>query len=118
MTVVVAVVAVMPVVVVGVGRAARLQDEVLTAGAAAGAERERLIDARATGIGFVPPTEAAALAVFLASNDADGLTGKLISAPHDPWREWAGRGRELSGSALYTLRRMDAFTVRPLCDKI
>jgi hypothetical protein len=65
----------------------------------------------------VPASLAADLVIFLASSDAEGLTGKLISAPHDPWREWAGRGPEISRSPMYTLRRLDPFTVRPLVDR-
>ena len=93
----------------------RLQDEVLAAGPDAGPDYERIVEARATGQ-FVPATTAAALVVFLASRESDGLTGKLISAPHDPWREWSGRGPELSASPLYTLRRLDPFTIQPLKD--
>ncbi len=55
-----------------------------------------------------------ALAVFLASEESGGLTGKLISAQHDPWREWAGKADELNASPLYTIRRLDPFTIKPL----
>jgi 3-oxoacyl-[acyl-carrier protein] reductase len=96
----------------------RLQDEVLAAGADASPDYQQIVNARTTGIGFVPPTVAAAAAVFLASSASDGLTGKLVSAPHDPWREWDGRGPELSSSPMYTLRRLDPFTIRPLADAL
>lgn len=96
----------------------RLQDEVLAAGAEASPDYQQIVKARATGIGFVPPTVAAAAAVFLASGASNGLTGKLVSAPHDPWREWDGRGPELSSTPMYTLRRLDPFTIRPLADAL
>lgn len=96
----------------------KLQNEVLEAGSRAGQLYEKIKHARETGSGAVSPEIAAGLAVFLASSDSDGLTGKLISAPHDPWREWAGRGIELSASSMYTLRRLDPFTIRPLIQEI
>jgi len=97
----------------------RLQNQLLQAGDRAGADLHRRIKAmRETGEGGVPPTVAAELAVFLASAASNGLTGKLISAPHDPWRDWAGRGEELSASPMYTLRRLDPFTLRPLLNTL
>lgn len=57
---------------------------------------------------------AVALAVFLASDKSGSLTGKLISAAHDPWREWAGKAEELNATPLYTIRRLDPFTIKPL----
>jgi len=55
-----------------------------------------------------------ALAVFFASEESGGLTGKLISAQHDPWREWAGKSDQLNATPLYTIRRLDPFTIKPL----
>ena len=55
-----------------------------------------------------------ALAVFLASEESGSLTGKLISAQHDPWREWAGKADELNATPMYTIRRLDPFTIKPL----
>jgi NAD(P)-dependent dehydrogenase (short-subunit alcohol dehydrogenase family) len=92
----------------------RLQDDVLAAGARAGSEYEKARKARETGQGAVSPQVAAGLAVFLASLQSGTLTGKLISAPHDPWREWAGQGDALNRSPLFTLRRLDPFTIKPL----
>jgi 3-oxoacyl-[acyl-carrier protein] reductase len=40
------------------------------------------------GEGGVPPEKAAALCVFLASGDSDGLSGKLLSAVWDKWETW------------------------------
>jgi NAD(P)-dependent dehydrogenase (short-subunit alcohol dehydrogenase family) len=91
-----------------------LQDEVLAAGARAGALFEKVKDARATGAGTVSPEVAAELAVFLASDESGPLTGKLISAPHDPWREWGARAADLNRSPMFTLRRLDPFTIGPL----
>ena len=54
------------------------------------------------------------LAIFLSSDDSGTLTGKLISAQHDPWRDWAGKDYQLNSTPLYTMRRLDPFTIKPL----
>jgi len=83
----------------------RLADEILAAGAAAGEEmlaRTR----RQKETGGVPPERAAALAVFLASDESDGLSGRLISAVWDDWESMSGRIDQIIASDLYTLRRV------------
>jgi NAD(P)-dependent dehydrogenase (short-subunit alcohol dehydrogenase family) len=92
----------------------QLQDEVLTAGSRAGGLYEKIKAAREKGTGAVSPDVAASLAVFLASEASGSLTGKLIAAPHDPWRQWAGRAEEVNSTPLYTIRRLDPFTIKPL----
>lgn len=96
----------------------RLQDEVLAAGPRAGALLEKIQRARETGAGAVSPDVAASLAVFLASPASGTLTGKLIAAPYDPWREWTDKGEELNATALYTIRRLDPFTIKPLIGQL
>jgi 3-oxoacyl-[acyl-carrier protein] reductase len=60
-------------------------EQIVKAGVAAG--KEALIEARKVleerDSGFEPVTS---LAVFLASDESDGLTGRLISAIWDDWR--------------------------------
>ena len=46
------------------------------------------------------------LCAFLASAESDGITGRLISAPWDPWQTLADRVDELASSDIYTLRRI------------
>ena len=92
----------------------RLQDEVLAAGSRAGALFGKIKKARESGAGTASPDVAASLAVFLASPASGSLTGKLIAAPYDPWREWAGKADELNATPLYTIRRLDPFTIKPL----
>jgi NAD(P)-dependent dehydrogenase (short-subunit alcohol dehydrogenase family) len=46
------------------------------------------------------------LAVFLASSESDGISGKLISAVWDNWKEWPKNINKLSNSDVYTLRRI------------
>ena len=48
----------------------------------------------------------AALALFLASSKSDGITGKLISAVWDEWKQWPQHLDELNSSDVYTLRRI------------
>lgn len=96
----------------------RMLDEVLAAGEAAGekalAEARRQLESGGTS-----PEKAAALAVFLASDESDGLTGKLITAPYDGWEAWdADRIAEVMSEPWFTLRRMDPHTLWPLMDKM
>jgi NAD(P)-dependent dehydrogenase (short-subunit alcohol dehydrogenase family) len=56
--------------------------------------------------GGVPPERAAKLALFLASERSNGLTGRLISAAYDDWAAVEGRIPELMKSEAGTLRRM------------
>ena len=92
----------------------RLQDAVLAAGERAGELLSRVCRLRETGDGGAPRELAADLAVFLAGEASNGLTGKLIAAPHDGWESWNGkRIGELMALPWFTLRRMDAFTLRP-----
>ncbi len=83
----------------------RLLDQVMEAGEAAGKEQlEQSL--RQKEEGGVSPEVAAELAVFLASNRSDGLTGKFISAVWDDWRSLPGQIPEVMRSDIYTLRRV------------
>ncbi len=55
--------------------------------------------------GAVDPKLGAALCVWLASGDSDGITGKLISAQWDPWKDPA-KFRAAATGDVYTLRRI------------
>ncbi len=50
--------------------------------------------------------KAAALCAYLGSAESDGITGKLISAPWDPWPTLHERTEELQKADIYTLRRI------------
>jgi NAD(P)-dependent dehydrogenase (short-subunit alcohol dehydrogenase family) len=56
--------------------------------------------------GAVPLELGARLAVYLASADSDGITGKLISAQWDPWQDLQKHRDELAKSDIYCLRRI------------
>lgn len=96
----------------------RMLEELLDAGPAAG-EDTIAAALRQRDTGGTPPELAAALVLFLASPASDGLTGKLISAPHDRWQSWDNeRIDRLMSAPWLTLRRMDPFTLRPLLDNL
>ena len=88
----------------------RMLDEVLRAGDAAG-EQVIAEALRQRETGGTPTDRAASLTLFLASDDSDGLTGRLLSAMHDDWRKMAARIPELMSSPMYTMRRLDPYTL-------
>jgi 3-oxoacyl-[acyl-carrier protein] reductase len=93
----------------------KLQDSVLEAGERSGDHHRMVLAMRSTGEGATPRDVPARLALFLASEESIGLTGKLISAVHDPWQIWdATRIENLAASAWYTIRRLDPFTIKQL----
>jgi 3-oxoacyl-[acyl-carrier protein] reductase len=86
--------------------ATRLVDEVLAAGpervgAAFFAKNKQWKEN-----GAVPLELGASLAVYLASPESDGITGKLISAQWDPWPDLQRHREDLANSDIYCLRRI------------
>jgi NAD(P)-dependent dehydrogenase (short-subunit alcohol dehydrogenase family) len=57
--------------------------------------------------GGVSPEKAAKLTLFLLSSASDGITGKFISAPWDPWQDKAFQERLRVDQDFATLRRID-----------
>jgi NAD(P)-dependent dehydrogenase (short-subunit alcohol dehydrogenase family) len=94
----------------------QMLDEILAAGKKAGPEYHQT--RQRAQAGGTPMELVCELVSFLASPASGALTGKLISAPHDPWREWAGRDRQINGTPLYTIRRLDPFTIKPLIEDL
>jgi 3-oxoacyl-[acyl-carrier protein] reductase len=84
----------------------RMMRTVIDAGPAAVGQAYHSRMSRIASEGGTPLETPAALATFLASADSDGLTGRLISAPWDPWPELPARRAALDGSDIYTLRRI------------
>jgi NAD(P)-dependent dehydrogenase (short-subunit alcohol dehydrogenase family) len=84
----------------------RMMDELIAAGPEAVGktffERMRKIAEE----GGTPLDTGAKLAVFLASAASDGITGKLLSAPWDPWESLQDHRDDLDASDIYTLRRI------------
>lgn len=56
--------------------------------------------------GATPLELGASLAVYLASGESDGITGRLISAQWDPWTKLHAHRAELETSDIYCLRRI------------
>jgi NAD(P)-dependent dehydrogenase (short-subunit alcohol dehydrogenase family) len=56
--------------------------------------------------GGTSPETPAELALLLASEGSKSITGKVISAAWDPWRELPDHAVELANSDIYTLRRI------------
>jgi 3-oxoacyl-[acyl-carrier protein] reductase len=46
------------------------------------------------------------LVAFLASTDSDGISGRLIAAVWDPWRDFPQQRDKIAASDVYTLRRI------------
>jgi NAD(P)-dependent dehydrogenase (short-subunit alcohol dehydrogenase family) len=84
----------------------RLLDEVLTAGPDQVGPRfyERALSQKAEG--GTPLGVGAELVAFLASRESDGVSGRLISAVWDDWRDLPAQRERLMGSDVYTLRRI------------
>lgn len=84
----------------------RMLDQVIEAGPElVGADfYEKMRDIKAKGA--TPLETGATLCVYLASDASGPLTGKIISAVWDPWREFADREADLVGTDIFTLRRI------------
>lgn len=78
-----------------------LRTVVQTAGPAAAEDLKKMDES-----GGVSPHLAANLALFLASDSSDGLSGRLISAVHDRWQTFDQRISEIATSEAGTLRRI------------
>ena len=91
----------------------RLWKEIIAAGKGAG-EKALVEVQRQKETGGTPFETPAALAVFLASDESDGLTGRLISAVHDDWQNMSEQIPKILSSDAYTLRRIDTYTLRKI----
>jgi NAD(P)-dependent dehydrogenase (short-subunit alcohol dehydrogenase family) len=87
--------------------ATRMHEGTLAAGPeAAGAAYYERTQAQLDEGGF-PASEAAELVAYLIGPESRGITGRLISAQWDPWREEAFRARLRDDPDLAKLRRID-----------
>ena len=83
----------------------RLTEQVLAAGPEKAGAEFFAKNKKWSDEGAVDPKLGAALCVFLAGAESDGITGKLISAQWDPWKDPA-KFRALATGDVYTLRRI------------
>jgi NAD(P)-dependent dehydrogenase (short-subunit alcohol dehydrogenase family) len=86
--------------------ATRLTDEVIALGPdiAGIAEFEAALKQKAGGGGSLE--RALDLVEWLLSPKSDGITGKLLSAPWDPWQGLGAHVADLAKTDVYTLRRI------------
>ena len=84
----------------------RLLDEVLAAGPEKVGDSFFDKSLKQKESGGVSLDVGANLAAFLASDQSDGITGKLISAVWDNWELWPEHLDESNSTDAYTLRRM------------
>jgi len=86
--------------------ATRLVDEVLAAGPEKVGRGFYEKNKQWKEKGATPLALGASLAVYLASAESDGITGKLISAQWDPWKTLHEHREALAQSDIYCLRRI------------
>jgi 3-oxoacyl-[acyl-carrier protein] reductase len=86
--------------------ATRLTDEIIALGPdiAGQAEFDSALKQKAGGGASLE--HALDLVEWLLSPKSDGITGKLLSAPWDPWQGLAEHAHSLARSDVYTLRRI------------
>lgn len=84
----------------------RMVDQVLSAGPACVGEAFFQKNKKWAEDGATPLQVPSALAVYLASPESNGITGKLISAQWDPWPALHEHLEELQSSDIYCLRRI------------
>ena len=84
----------------------RLTDEVIRLGPAVvgQAEYDTAVKQKAVGGGSLE--RALALMEYLLSEKSDGITGRLLAAPWDPWLTLNNHAAALDQSDIYTLRRI------------
>jgi len=80
--------------------------EVLEAGPERCGVREHEAALKLSAAGQAPLEKALDCVEWLLSEKSDGLRGRLISAPWDPWQDMSGRREEIAASELYQLRRL------------
>ena len=84
----------------------RMTEEVLALGPAVAGEKEYAQAQKQMIAGGAPLEKVTGLVKFLLSPDSDGISGRLLSAPWDPWPTLRERRAELAQSDIYTLRRI------------
>lgn len=84
----------------------RLLEEILEAGPEKVGRAFYEASVKQKASGGTPLEKGAELCTYLASDESNGITGKLISAVWDPWKEFAAHRDDLAGTDIYTLRRI------------
>jgi NAD(P)-dependent dehydrogenase (short-subunit alcohol dehydrogenase family) len=86
----------------------RLTEEVLALGPAVVGAAEFAAAQKQQTSGGASLDQALGLVEWLLSPASDGITGRLLSAQWDPWKDLGAQRDQLAKSDLYTLRRITA----------
>ncbi len=86
--------------------ATRLTDEVLTLGPDVVGPAEFAAAQKQKSTGGASIEKAIGLVEWLLSPASDGISGRLLSAPWDPWPSLDKHATELAGTDIFTLRRI------------
>jgi NAD(P)-dependent dehydrogenase (short-subunit alcohol dehydrogenase family) len=84
----------------------RLTDEVLALGPEVVGASEYAAAQKQKSAGTAPLEKALGLVEWLLSPASDGISGRLLAAPWDPWPTLDQHAAELAASDIYTLRRI------------
>jgi len=84
----------------------RMIDEILIAGPEKSGKDYNQVKSKMNG-GFDSPELVSELVLFLASDKSNWITGRVISAIWDPWKEWKEKGQIELDKDIYVLRRID-----------
>ena len=84
----------------------RLTDEVLALGPQVVGEAEYAAAQKQKATGGASLDKALGLVEWLISPASDGISGRLLSAPWDPWATLDTHATELAATDIYTLRRI------------
>lgn len=92
-----------------------MQDQLLLAKDKAGPWYEKIKTLRDSGSGGISAAPTGELVDFLAFGAGKDLTGKLISARYDRFQSWtADEVRKIASSEMFSLRRLDSSTLKPI----
>ncbi|MFA5265738.1 MAG: SDR family oxidoreductase [Opitutaceae bacterium] len=84
----------------------RLTDEIVTLGSAVVGEAEYQSALKQKASGGASIDRALDCIEWMLSPESDGISGRLISAPWDPWNDLSAKAASLAKSDIYTLRRI------------
>jgi NAD(P)-dependent dehydrogenase (short-subunit alcohol dehydrogenase family) len=84
----------------------RLTDEVIALGPGITGESEYRAALSQKQAGGAPVGKVFGLVDWLLSSESDGISGRLLSAPWDPWPALARHTADLAASDIFTLRRI------------
>lgn len=84
----------------------RLTDEVLALGPEVAGAAEFAAAQKQKATGGASLDKALGLVEWLLSPESDGVSGRLLAAPWDPWATLGAHATDLASSDIYTLRRI------------